>query len=321
MNIVLPWPERRLAVVVGVNAAPYAQSSALQQELHATNDAEQMGTVLTAHGGFELLQPTILGAEASNDKVKRTLLALADQRTGEDFLLFYFSGHGHLVRRDGQNDVYLVTHDFNEREARADEHMHLSMRWLQQQLYHSPSAGKVLLILDCCYAGEMGRMVSDPYLEELKMHFRGYFDAPKAQSGSAVKGLRLALTATGHMQLAHDKGNNGVMTGLLLPALRGEIDQVIDLDNRGYVPFPLVQNYLQREMPKIQNPSVAGDYAGKECLLARHEQRAEELRKGPRTDHRPDIYLPSEHNPLFQPHVTSDSRWSYGQSQVCSFLA
>lgn len=301
MNMVLPWLERRLAVVVGVNSAPHARSSALQEEPHATNDAEQMSTVLHTQCGFELLQPALLGAEASSDNVKRALLTLADQRTGEDFLLFYFSGHGHLVRRDGQNDVYLVTHNFDEREARADENMHLSMRWLQKHLYHSASAGKVLLILDCCYAGEMGRTASDPYLEELKMHLQDYFGPPKAQSGSSVKGLRLALTATGHMQLAHDKGNNGVMTGLLLPALRGEVDQVIDLDNHGYVPLPLLQNYLQREMPKIQNPSVAGDFAGKECMLAQYEQRAEELRKRQRVDHQPDIYLPFVHNPLFQP--------------------
>lgn len=302
--MVSPQQERRLALVVGVNAAPDARALALRQELKAINDAEQMARVLAGKCGFELLRPALLAAEARSENVKRALLELASQRTGDDFLLFYFSGHGQIVRRDGQNDVYLVTHNFNEREADADENMHLSMRWLQKQLYHSPSAGKVLLILDCCYAGEMGRTASSPDLDELQVRLQYYFGAPGGASGSRAKGLRLALTATGHMQLAHDKDDHGLMTGLLLPALEGKVDQVIDLNNRGAVPLQLIHTYLQREMPKIQNPSVAGDYAGKECILTQYEQRAEELlheRQAASQHNRPDVYLPFAHNPLFQP--------------------
>jgi len=298
----MPQQKRGIALVVGVNAAPNARTSALTQELKAANDAEQMAQVLVEQCGFELLQPPLLGAEATSGNVKSALINLAAQRTGDDFLLFYFSGHGHLISNiiDGQNDVYLVTHNFTEREVKADKEMHLSMRWLQTQLYHSPLAGKVLLILDCCYAGEMGRTAPDPYLEDLEMRLRQYFGAPGAASGSHPKGLRLALTATGHMQLAHDKGNHGLMTGFLLKALRGEIDEVIDLNEHGSVPLTYIQTYLQRVMPKMQKPSVSGDYAGQECILAQYEQRASELLKRPRREKRPNSYLPFKHNPYFQ---------------------
>lgn len=42
------------------------------------------------------------------------------------------------------------------------------MVWLRDKLYIPTAAGKVLLILDCCYAGNMGPSAPDPYLEKLK---------------------------------------------------------------------------------------------------------------------------------------------------------
>ncbi|HEY7419898.1 MAG TPA: caspase family protein, partial [Ktedonobacteraceae bacterium] len=301
-QLILPEPERRLALVIGVDAAPSAQAARLREELNATHDAEVIAQVLTKCCGFELLTSSpLLGEAATSAQVKRAVLQLARERNEQDFLLLYFAGHGHLIEADGgRHDILLVTHDFNEREVKAG--LHFSMRWLRDWLYLSPDAGKVLFILDCCYAGNMGRTAPDPYLEDLRNRINTYFGAPGTESGSRPRGLRQTLAATTHNQLAYEQNGYGRMTALLLDALRGQVDEVIDLANRGYITLLLVQNYLQQVMPLTQRSSLSGDDAGRLCILAQNEQRAEQLRAEKRAtvNDRPQTYIPFQSNISFQ---------------------
>ncbi len=292
--------ERRLALVIGVNEAPQSHLPPLN---YALNDAESMAQTLQDDCGFTLLQPPLLGSEATSANVKKAVLALARQRTNNDFLLLYFSGHGQPMTISGdQSDIYLVTSDFSETDTEEDETLHCSMRWLQEKLYLPTQAGKVLLMLDCCYAGNMGRTAPDPYLEDLKMRINKYFGAPGTASGARAGGLRLALTATGHNQPAREQDGHGTMTGLLLDCLQGKVDEVIDLNDYGNVNLEYVQVYLRRMMPKDQNPSVSGDYAGRKCILANYEHRATELRqhKHALVNKTPHTYLPLARLASFQ---------------------
>lgn len=296
-----PEGERRLALVIGVNDAPLSDLPSLH---YAVNDAEAMAEVLQQQCGFTLMRPPLLGADATSANVKKAILALARQRSDNDFLLLYFSGHGQPMLVDGdQPDIYLATHDFAEGEVEEDNTLHVSMRWLQDKLYLPTQAGKVLLILDCCYAGNMGRTAPDPYLEDLKARIQKYFGAPGSASGSRSGGLRLALTATGHDQTAYERDGHGMMTGFLLDALRGQVDEVIDLEERGNVSLQRLHSYLLRVMPATQNPSVAGDYAGKACVLAQYAERAETLRQARRVtvNERPHSYIPLARSASFQP--------------------
>ena len=305
-GLLLPEPENRLALVIGVNSAPNARTPLLKTELQASNDAIAMAGVLEECCGFRLLVPPLLGSEATSAKVKRAILRLARQRTEQDFLLLYFAGHGHPMTVSGeQHDIYLVTHDFDEQEVEEYEDMHCSMRWLRDHLYIPTNAGKVLLVLDCCYAGNIGRTAPDPYLEDLRARINTYFDAPGATSGSRPNGLRQALAATGHNQTAGEEGEHGRFTNLVLKALRGQVDEVIDLANHGYLNLRLLQNYLQRVMQGSQRSSLSGGDAGKDCVLAQYEHRAEELRQLRRTqvNERPSSYIPFNRMASFQPRL------------------
>lgn len=292
--------ERRLALVIGVNEAPHSHLDPLN---YALNDAEAIAQTLQEHCGFTLLQLPLLGPDATSANVKKAVLALARQRDDNDFLLLYFSGHGQPMTVGGdQPDIYLGTSDFSETDTEADENLHCSMRWLQEKLYLPTQAGKVLLVLDCCYAGNMGRTASDPYLEDLKMRINKYFGAPGSASGARSGGLRLALTATGHNQSAIEQEGHGIMTGRLLACLQGKVDDVIDLDDRGNVSLQRLHDYLLRVMPKDQNPSVSGDYAGQNCILANYEQRAIELRQSKRAlvNEMPRSHIPLARSRSFQ---------------------
>jgi uncharacterized caspase-like protein len=155
-----PGIGKRIALVIGVNAAPNSNLSPLN---HAVADAKTIADVLQQHCNFELLIPPLIGEKATSAEVKRAVQRLARGRNDEDFLLLYFSGHGqHMTIESERSDVYLVTHDFDAVEVEEDENAHFSMRWLRDKLYLPTQADRVLLILDCCYAGDAGRTAPDP---------------------------------------------------------------------------------------------------------------------------------------------------------------
>jgi uncharacterized caspase-like protein len=133
--------ERRIALIVGVDHAPNAVVPSLQ---YAESDAQAVAAALIRpECGFRLFQQPFLGPQATTVLVKDALLDLADELGNTDLLLFYFSGHGQLMTIEAdRQDVYLVTHDFNERHVRRDENAYLSMRWLQDKILRSTNIGK-----------------------------------------------------------------------------------------------------------------------------------------------------------------------------------
>ena len=302
-SITLPEPkEKRLALIIGVDQAAHADDPLLQNTLNASKDALDIANVLEdPHCGFTLLQPPLMNEQANSAAVKRAILDLARHNEPDNFLLLYFAGHGYSMRvSGGVSDIFLVTHDFIEREVEQDETLHLSMRWLRDKLYHATdrdgrAAGKILLIFDCCKGGNFGRTGEDPYLQELQQRLRTYFDAPAADVGLPPGVSRLALAATGHGQLAGEQDGHGKMTLSLLKALRGEVDSTINLQDYGRVNLSLVENYLHDEMQGTgQTPTLSGDNAGQRYVLAQYEARAQEIR---RRNHfivheRPSTYIP-----------------------------
>jgi hypothetical protein len=113
-------PLRRHAVVVGVNISPYSGLGALTC---AEYDAEQMSWVLGSVACSFSVTP-LSGEKATSSAVQSTIRSLirAHQHP-DDFLLFYFSGHGRYVG----DDVYLVTSDFDPGDIALDRDAHLSI--------------------------------------------------------------------------------------------------------------------------------------------------------------------------------------------------
>lgn len=295
----IPSKGKRLALVVGVNVAPEYGKPALQ---YASNDAMALAQILEKYCGFELLEPPMLNEMATSDRVKDSVRGLARDRTDEDFLLMYFSGHGQPMEIEiDERDIYLVTSNFKERDVEEDNYSHLSMSWIRDKLYIPTAAGRVLLILDCCYAGEMGRTAPDPYLEGLRKRINYYFGAPGRDSGARSGGLRLSLAATRHNEKAGELKGHSLMMSLVLPVLRGEVKGVIE--DQGEISIQGLHRYLERRMPTKQKPSLSGDTAGRDCILACYPEFANKLRdKGihPIAVKRPRTYISYPLDPLFQ---------------------
>ena len=284
-NMSAPPRERRIAVVVGVNKAPLSKLPELH---HAEGDAQAMAEVLE-HCGFTLLQPPLLGERATSDEIRKAVLKLARDRKDDDFLLLYFSGHGQLMLGEAERElVYLGSADFNERDVKDFEASHVHLQFLRELLYERTQAGRVLVILDCCFSGNMGLAERDQYLDDLRRRINYYFKAPGSESLARSGGLRLALAAAGHYQPAVERDGHGIMTGYLLSALRGEIEEVIEVDYGGQVSIQGLHRYLERVMQKVQTPSLSGDTAGRDCILVYTPEAAERLKRNRLAAKRPN---------------------------------
>jgi Putative ATP-dependent DNA helicase recG C-terminal/Caspase domain len=272
-----PIAGNKFALVVGVNSS--TKSAYLKSLLYAERDAHTMAQVLRKpECNFSVLGPPLVGKEAHTMAVKTAVLDLIRARTDQDFLLLYFSGHAKRMRVQGnREDIYFVTHDFMEAQVEADSDIHLSMRWLWNVLHHRTKAGKVLLILDCCYAGNIVDAGPDPYQIDLRRLLEDYLGEPGPRRQQDR--LRLILMATGYDSEALEKNGHGFMTGLLLPALQGEVEEVLDDDGR--VDIAALFKYLKKNM-KAQSPNLSVDFVGTDmaCILASYPTRSIRLRRG-----------------------------------------
>jgi hypothetical protein len=143
--------------------------------------------------------------------------------TGE--ALFYFSGHGAPSDTGG----YLLTQDAVQAEPG------LPMTELLQLATQS-KAREVIIILDCCYSGDIGN-VPDAYLPG---------GSPQAQLRHGMT----ILAASGPSELAKEIAGHGVFTSLVLGALSGGAADV-----RGQVSAASVYSYVEKALgPWDQRP-------------------------------------------------------------------
>ena len=197
---------------------------------------------------------------------------MAVRRTDDDILLFYFAGHG-FIHEDpsGQRQVYLATSDLDAHLIQEGEDIEsISLDWLRERLYEKTKAGRVLLILDCCYAGNMGRIPGDLPLNTIFDLFKHYLGATNDVS---LRKYRVTIAATGHDAEASEK-NDHSMTNHLLAVLRGECHEV--LSSKGEVTIGRLYDYLYQIMPAEQKPSFSGDTAGRGLVLATYPEYSDQ---------------------------------------------
>lgn len=266
---------RHLALVSGVNNS--IRSNALSSLKYAESDASKMAEVLLDRCAFQLSPSPLLGAHARSSDLKQAILELAgEERTNQDVLLFYFSGHGQPLSLRGRKELYLVTYDFNEREAQRDPYLHISLSWLWENLYQYQAAGSVIIILDCCYSGNMVDAAPDPLQLDLRRAIEDSLDSVIVSGEGLKDRLRVVLTASGYNQAALETAEQGLMSGLIMKALHGEDASALDRD--GNVSVKSLHDFLERQYKlrgQIQTPYLLG-HITRTCILARYPEHAQQ---------------------------------------------
>lgn len=271
----------KYALVVGVNKSIYSD---FRHPLDgAERDAEKMASALIKEAcNFKLVGPglpgernddALIGARADTMRLRQAISQLIQQRTPQDFLLFYYSGHAQPMEVNGHKDIYLVTHNFREEDVTGNPITHISLRELRDLLYKQTDAGIVVIVLDCCYGGCIIFDTGNSYKVgvDIRKLIDEYFDKPIQRAGY----LRAIITAAGSNTTAAEKNGQGVMTRNLLSALSGDIEEV--LDNAGQINIHLIYSYLQNQMGKEQFPNYEVK-SGRQCVFAHFPERTKSIR-------------------------------------------
>ncbi len=132
-------------------------------------------------------------------------------------VLFYFSGHGALTAEGG----YLATSDGEAEDWGIPMHEIV-------QMANDSRANDILLILDCCHAGDTG----DPGL----LNSNG-----RTHRIAALRENMTIIAAARNTQAAMEAGGHGLFTAAVLDALDGGA-----ADHMGWVTAPAIYSYVER---------------------------------------------------------------------------
>jgi hypothetical protein len=231
------------ALLVGIS--DYAQHRPLQHfpSLHGAQDAARLAAVLSApRYGFEVT--TLTDGQATRqgilDAFQRFLVARAQPG---DICLFYFSGHGQLLRaadvRLSGYDSSLVPFDYVGCSASENAHSNVrgadisaQVQALAAKVHAGGRRGGIVLIFDACHSGTAarGELIArgrdwDESLDGPKPPAAPDRPAPSRDSsgllpnGEARRVGYVSIGACRDDQTAYEKDGCGLLSGALLASL------------------------------------------------------------------------------------------------------
>src|SRR5438034_5753961 len=214
---------RRIAILVG-NARFHAESE-LGPLQGPPNDVAALAAVLedADRGGFEVQR----FVDARKDAVLPVIDEVLNTAEADDLVLLFYAGHGKL---DPSGRLCLAT---AETRAAALRSTSIPVSELKELVAQS-RAGSVVLLLDCCFSGAIGK------------EFRGGVDDQLALMQEA-QGLHILTAATG-LQTARecdaDSGGNtmGAFTRVIVDGISSG---AADCDGDGEILLSDLRRHLQ----------------------------------------------------------------------------
>ncbi len=208
----------RRALIVGIN-----QYEKLRPLRGATNDAKEIERLLSRNedGGPNYECRLLLDVIEDGKPITRVSLRRACQELFANFrgdVLLYFAGHGVLTPTGG----YLCTVD-----AEMDD-WGISMQEILD-LANNSVASDILLLLDCCYSGDMGNVSL--------LNSRSHKDALAL---ATVRENTTILAASHAQQTSEEDTGHGLFTAAVLDALDGGA-----ADHMGSVTAPSIYAYVE----------------------------------------------------------------------------
>jgi len=260
--------ERRYAVLIA--ASQFPEEEKLLPLRAPENDVDGLNEVLTSKelGGFT--DVAVLKNELSHVVHKKILRALRNADKN-DFVLIYYSGHGKL---DFSGRLHLATKDttINDLEATSISPMRI------RESVENTCCNKVVLILDCCFSGAVGRIFARGSLDE------------QFQLVSGGRGTYI-MTASTAIQIAQEKEDDqyGLFTKYLIEGIRsGEADR----DEDGNVTMDELYTYVHNRMldEGFQEPMKWDLNVRGELVIARTGKSPREDRRRAIRERLTDLY-------------------------------
>jgi hypothetical protein len=222
--------------LLAVGITNYRDGSLRRGVRFAANDAVAFREALTAAGRAStarVAEPVLLRDEqASGERIRRELQAMAQRVRPADLFVLYLAGHG--VSTD-QGEYVFLPQDLLYRNSESLAAGGLGGDELRSLLARIPST-KTVVVLDTCSSGAFG-------LSGRSLGEKGAIDRLSRLSG------RVVLAAAGDQRMALESPDNqrGIFTGAVIKALSGKADSNGD----GLVGVREVADYVEQEVQRI----------------------------------------------------------------------
>lgn len=182
--------------------------------------------------------------------------------------------------------------------------------WLSRILYENTNPGTVLLILDCCYAGNAGYQQEEQPLEALKESIQKCFDSYLGKT-EKNRGVRITIAATSYNGTTFEQDGYSVLARHLLPVLHGKCPEAIN--DKGELTFERLVDYLRDHLP--EQPSVSNKPINASVILATfpdqtlqarraRQQAAQEQKLRTLSNHEFSHFLLQDHLKSFEGRAT-----------------
>jgi hypothetical protein len=238
----------RHAILIGNRCFPEDEAR-LRMLRCPENDVNGLSKLLgsTQHGSYAVT-PIVDG---THDVARRAIYQCLRKAAAEDLVFIYYSGHGKL---DEDGNLYLATKD-----TTTDALPPTSIPVDDIRKYtRESSAAAVIIVLDCCISGAVGKM------------FKGEVSE---QASQAIRGLegegRFFLTASTDTELAEEKEGDeySLLTKYIIEGIeKGDADG----DDDGKISFYELCTFVQKHVAKAgrQRPKWWSLEAGGEVTIA-----------------------------------------------------
>lgn len=231
----------RTIYVVSVGICDYQYIRNLQK---AENDATAVSALYLTHTPHVT---TLLGADATHNRILSTLREVFYQAGADDTVVFFFSGHG---SRGG-----LCAHDTK------DGRTLLTYQEVQQVMRQCKAENKQLFI-DACFSGG---------LRERKKAKKAATDR---QPLTDTEGILLFLSSrTEETSQENQWSNNGFFTQYLIKGLKGAADANADRIITAKEIYTFVAAKVSERTAKKQNPVMWGKFNDQMHLMNWNPQR------------------------------------------------
>jgi|GEM_PF-5205537 len=245
------------ALIIGVNRPQNDPTFAPLRS--AEPDAHDLASAL--HDcGFAV--QSLIGLQATTAAIREAVARLRRQADSESDLFIAFSGHGAWIppvagRPDGT--TFLVSADYESEIATDDPNYYLSLDWWYTQLLAWDKPRSVVLVLDCCFAGNVAQAAERRSIgDAIEQHFRGV-NVPTGR-------LRAYLAATVPGEKAYEDDRGGWLTQTVVACLRDK-----DRSGDGLLTVPVLIDAVKKQHSEHFHPfaEYKGDY---HWVLADHRE-------------------------------------------------
>jgi hypothetical protein len=220
---------------------------------------------------------SLIGLQATTAAIREAVARLRRQADSESDLFIAFSGHGAWIppvagHPDGT--TFLVSADYESEIATGDPNYYLSLDWWYTQLLAWDKPRSVVLVLDCCFAGNVAHAAERRSIgDAIEQHFRGV-TVPTGR-------LRAYLAATVPGEKAYEDDRGGWLTQRVVACLSDK-----DCSTDGMLTVPVLIDAVKKQHSAHFHPfaEYRGDYHWvladhrEARRVAREKQQAEQRR-------------------------------------------